>query len=534
MVFKTFGSEKQRAIWTYIAALLGVAVRLTAMFADRLDVDVYYLMADTDRSFFEYTGDGGFSRTLMAYWWIITRSLGEGIFSHRIIPFLLNVVAIILVAAWAYRFQKDSPYAAVFATCFFGFSSWATYTVEYPVINYSAEVLLGVLLFGFVYKTFSSDTALTRHEISLLLLCFLILGPFTSYTTIIPVCACIVTSIIWNNRFLLSKPAPWLSLGNTLRLWPIAVLPLIQLMLWLTIPYRHLGKKLPTHMFQYFFDRSGYASNILGALQFSFQGTRLWTKGLIAPIGSDELFDIISTSQKLVYGVAILTVICTVGFLAVTKRMGKPIAIASIYIVIVASAILFGGLISVFPYGTVRYTGWLLMPVAIVFGSVVGAWAGFIEDRLSSERGKMIVPAIGFAVCLMLLLLHTEATVSRRLDNYATVDLVRNPAGYREVLFSGFIAPALRVLAPEATHKGIDLGFGKVHKSVEEKILDPKALAVFRLESKSDEPSSVAVCAQSRERFAELHPSWYEVMTSRYSLSEERQSPDLWVGVYRK
>lgn len=525
---------KQRFIWIFLAALIGVAVRLTAMFADRLDVDIYYMMADTDKSFSDYTRDGGFGRMLMTYWWVIARLLGESIAAHRLIPLLLNIIAIILVAIWSNRCLSVPRYSAALATAFFGINSWATYTVEYPVINYSAEVLLGVLLFGLAYKTCNSDAAFDQNKHLLLVSSFIILGPFSSYTIVVPVCACLATNVIWHNRYLLSDYRFQVRAGYLFGLWPIMILAFIQGLAWLLIPYRYLGANLQTHMFQYFFNRSGYPLSVTGVLQFSLHGTRSWIKGLVAPVGGDELFEVLPVSQKLFYGLAIVAVVCTLVALAKTKKMEKPLAIATIYLILVAFAILSGGLVSKFPYGTARYTGWLLLPVAIIFGSVVGAFLELFEKTMSEVKTNALIGFTVFAPCLLIFLAHTHATSTRRNTNHAVVETVKDPLRYSQVLFSGFVAPALRILAPETTSQGIDLGFGKVHKSVAEKILDPNAFTQFEIESKDGKSSLVAVCAQSRERFVELHPTWCEVITKNYSLSEEHQSPDLWVGVYRK
>jgi hypothetical protein len=524
----------QRAIWIFLAVLLGVTVRLTGMFADRLDVDIYYMMADTNKPFSDYTRDGGFGRMLMTYWWVIARSLGESLTAHRLIPLVLNIVAIILVAIWSHRYLNTPRYSGALATAFFGLNSWATYTVDYPVIGYSAEVLLGVMIFALAFRTCNLDVAFEIKGALLLVFILIFLGAFSSYTIVIPVCACLATSIIWNNRSLPSSYKHLPRMGSVFQLWPIMVVPLIQGLLWLLIPYRYLGGNMQTHMFQYFFNRSGYPLSATGAAQFAFHGTRVWIKGLVAPSGADELFEVLPFSQKLLYGVAIVAVVCTIIVLAKIKRMEKPLAIATIYVTLVASAILFGGLISKFPYGTARYTGWLLMPVAIIFGSVVGAWLEFVEKTMSNVKAKALISFAVITPCLLMVVAHAKETLTRRNTNHAVVETVKDPLKYNRVLYSGFVAPALRILASETASKGIDLGFGKVHKSVSEKILDPNAFAEFEIKSKTMEKSTVAVCAQSKERFAELHPSWFEVMASNYSLQEEKISPDLWVGVYSK
>jgi hypothetical protein len=517
-----------------LAVLIGLIARLAAMYADRLDVDIYYMMTEASQSFSDYTRDAGFSRTLMLYWWLIDHAVGESLWVHRVFPFFLNVLAIGLVAVWLYRFV-ETPEAVIFATLFFGLSSWATYTVEYPVINYSVEILLGVIIFKYTIACCCNDAGMSKSNYSITIICIVFLAAMASYTIVVPVCACLATNVIWHVRNLYPGDRDnYSSPFRIMRLWPMLFVVSVQGFLWSLIPYRYLGDKLPTHMYKYFMNRSDSPQNVVGAIQFTLSNTREWMRGLITPVGADELFAILPVSQKLFYGALILTVVCTLVFLAVRRRIETPIVIALIFVTLVALAILFGGLIGMFPYGSVRYTGWLLMPISLIFGSTASAWIGCIDKIANYTKVRLLISSIAVVSAALLLALFTKSTLNRRAENYAAVELLKDPSNFDEILYSGFIAPALRGLVEEATNKGIDLGFGKVHKSVEEKILDQQEFVRFQTDSLKDDRSLVAVCAQSKERLAELHPSWSSILSNHYRLSEEIDAPDLWVGFYKK
>jgi hypothetical protein len=149
----------------FVAIALGFGARLVPMMADRLDVDIYYMMDEDHKPFIEYTRDGGFGRVLMSYWWIVSRTLGESLFAHRILPLALNLLAILVLVRHVKIAFSSNHYAVLFTILFFALNSRASYTVEYPVINYSVEVLLGGLLYVYVYDICVAQSPFTWKQV---------------------------------------------------------------------------------------------------------------------------------------------------------------------------------------------------------------------------------------------------------------------------------------------------------------------------------------------------------------------------------
>jgi hypothetical protein len=506
-----------------ILILTAICIKLIALASDKLDYDTHFMMLDTNLPLQQYVQRGGFGKILMAYWWVTTRLLGESLIAHRIIPLLINLWALVAIFQGVRTQWLEIAHMSFVCLCLFSLNAWATVTVEYPVVNYSVEVLLGILLyFIFLDVAFCdmSGSKVLRKLFPIFPLTF-----FASYTIAIPVCAGVFSIVAWK----LLRPSAYQGIGRFFSLWPFAIVASIPLLLWLVMPFKLLGRNLLPHMYPYFFNRSGYRQDNLGLLMFLLSGFKNWVRLVVLPVSNDLFFQFFTLREWPFYLLFLVVGLFTLIFLAKKSLLSPKIVFTILYLSITFSAILFGAVLSMFPYGVVRYTGWIIAPVCALLAYFLSIWIMEL-DKLFRFGFRSFSQYCLLVICVFAVVTYFQETYKTRISNYQAIALI-NPKNTDKVLLSTLVFPAICWHYPNYGDKLIDLGFGKLIET-DDQVRDSRAYKSFINQVSDRVLKDIKVAAPSRGWVSESHSPWAQAIDLNYRLTGEVSAPSIWVGTY--
>jgi hypothetical protein len=518
--------QSERLLWG-LSLVLCVAIKLIAMTGDRLDYDVYFMLQHTELPYFEYIQQGGFGKPLMTYGWFISRVFGSTIFSYRIIPFFLSVGALLFLAVGIKNRWADNYFMPIFCMLGLGINNWATYVLEYPIINYSVEVFLGVFLYLIfidlaVSEISSSD--LLRRVVPLIPLVM-----FASVTIVVPVCTGIVSLIIW--RFFRRADGVLVKqfFRSIFSLWPLFSIPAIQLILFAVVPFKYLGKNLHYTLSSYFFNRSDYSQDTFGALGFALSRTKNWLRLVLLPVCNDALFSFSGLPEWPFYVFLLSVIVAVFGILIWYRKCDDRIVFTVFFVGLTWFVILCGGLASKFPYGTVRYTGWLLAAIVALIAYVLSECADFLSSRIAVLKTQKVLRFGVIGLGIVLIPTFYLSTAITKESNFKVLKFIRESPGDM-VLVSFQVAPAVNYWLPDQRLK---MNFMANPADMEFSLQD-ESLAIERFKEKlrKYKLGSILLTGVSKNRTAETHPQWMSEIDRSFELENESSSAFIWAGEY--
>jgi hypothetical protein len=511
-----------------ISIALACLVRLLGFLEDRLDVDMYYMIATSNLPYRDYTKSGGFGWGLMTYWWLSSRVFGESLNAHRIAPFLLQSLSVIVLAYICSINWSRCKYLCVFSCLFLAMNERALKGVTDPVISFSAEMLLGTILIGILLAILSKS--ISRREVMWLSLIMVPLAVFAGYTIIVPFCTGIFCLLMFQMSSLSGKSLLDSMKQTSLIVWPIMLIPAIQIISWRLAPFEFLGNKLLPHNHPFFLSHSGHGKNILGASEFLVFNSITWILGITRPFWYESFYRLTGIPQSFAYLVFFAFNFASIAVLFWNRKLDQKEKFVTIYFLVTWAAIMVGGLLSRFPYGTPRHTVWIIPALSFLIGAVFSrCWNSILKKTFQttdlSLSGLVLALGLfgaGFFCC--------DKCREKRTNYHAMAFLNRREVD--SIYLSGVYGAPVEVLAPAVGNSHIKLGFGSQSGAPED--LQQIKLACDSLNKSIADRSvqRIAVVAESYEQFMVKHEDFSDAVTRSFELTREIKSPSIWVGVF--
>lgn len=504
----------------------GLVARIASFTSESFDYDTYALLPSIGLPYSEYL-KGGFHWSIHTHYWWTAHILGAQIWAFRLLPALVGLLAFFLVLWLVWRVRTGDFLALIFATFFVAVNSHAINLVGYPMISYSVDLLFGGLLVGFL--------AYLVHErgVSHSLLAFLVLMVplvlFASIMIVVPIIAISLTYVIWHQfNSGQNGETPGYRLFSSLRkLWPL-LLPIAAVLLTTTLSsFDNLGPEKRPDMDRFFLQRSGDGGSVAGAAEWSLSSSVRLIGGLTLPVSSEQ-FRWLGLLLGAIFAMGLFLFV-VLGVKA-KYRQGFWGALA-LFISLNFLAVFVGGVLGLYPFGTIRYWGFMTVPSAIAVGFVFGELLKSVRP-LKTRRVYVGVTTAVILSAVVLVPSFSAQTLSASNANKAAVRSLDETADAL-VIYSDYSSPALIAYQPWIQDVGLSMGWGTFfgHGS-DGGPLSPKIINLRdKLDSSNDK--QITVVAPSRELFDDLYPTWTALLGSDFRLAEEVNAPSIWIGRYR-
>ncbi len=525
---------------TLCLVLVGLMTRLTMLYHDSLDVDGYTLMFDVEKSFGEYT------KTISAvalperiHYWLTFRLHGGELYHYLWWPIAANLLTIVTFYVGGRIYFNNYYYWIFFTLGLLIFNGHATYLASYSMFDYSFSLLMSSYLY-FLFIHFSQNI---RANIKWYWIPIAIVPAafFSNLTMTVPVIMGIVSVYVYRiYKYPETRNAQsaWSYLKS---LWGLFLIPVCYFVIYTLQPLTNMGSKLRPDMDPYFFTSSSYEDGGISAMKFLSNNSIQLFGELTRPLNLSLVI------AAMLLAVLIVYVLYKKGrqgsaYLSFLKK-DTPVLFTLIYISTIFCVIAVGGLLGLYPFGTVRYTSYLLPPVLTMLGYFCWWSSNNIVQLLG--MGKFYGRSMGVFSIIFLVVAFTAAVYRFNLikENRSNLYALINKIDYQSidlVLLGEYPARAIRHFKPDVYHgeKTVNIGWGTfwghgndggIPISLSDKLNDNTV-------------DRVLVIAASEDQFESIYPSYSRELKMRfkyaYNLSPVfslGKSPKvLWAAVYIK
>lgn len=524
------GRERLRrhlSIWSLLVLLAcGLVARTASFTSESLDFDTYALFASIGLPYSEYL-KGGFHWSIHTHYWWTAHILGAQIWAFRLLPALVGLLAFFLVLWLVWRVRPGDYLALIFATFFIAVNAHAINLVGYPMISYSVDLLVGGLLVGFlaylVHKRGVSDSLLAFSVL------MVPLALFASIMIVVPIVSMALTYVMWHqfNSRQDENPPGYRLLFALRKLWPL-LLPIASvLLIYAVSSFDNLGPEKRPDMDGFFLQRSGDADTISGVAGWILNGAVRLIGGLTLPVSSEQ-FRWLGLSLGAIFAISLLLFV-VLGVRAKYRQVFW--GALALFIFFNFLAVFVGGVLGLYPFGTIRYWGFMTVPSAIAVGLAFGEFFRSVRPLKTRWVNVGMTTAIILSA-VVLVLSFSAQTLSAANANKAAVRSLDETADAL-VIYANYSSPALIAYQPWIQDVGLSMGWGTFfgHGS-DGGPLSPNIIG-FRDKLDSSNDKQITVVAPSRELFDDLYPTWATLLGSDFKLAEEINAPSIWIGRYR-
>jgi hypothetical protein len=514
-----------------VVLAVGIAARVvSSLFADSFNIDEYYIMVDVKRSLGDYLAhyrlaDGRhslFALPLLVHYWLSARVLGTSLVAFRVASLSASVALLPLTAMALRRLWPKDRIMALTVLGALTLHSYLLWLSRYAMVDYANSLLVSTgLFFLFVRLT---DGPISRRA---WLWTTLILIPatfFTQATLVVPVVigAVLMLAFRWAQM-----PPPRRLAGlcsRALELLPLLVIPAVYTAVWLVAPY-DLAHARRADTAPYFFGTSGFQSDAGGALRFLGQRTAdLWSQ-LVNGAWVRGPWLAMATAVLALTGAAV----------AFRRSGDRRLRFTALFVIVCFVVIAVLGLVDAYPYGSVRYATFLIVPMLVT----VGCGASRLVSLALMPLRRVIRPRTASAaalVCAAVIALAGSLSVERSHRSYSWTKnanrqaLAQARSTYADlVLVDPWMDPEVRALVPDLYERRTSMGPSGVSD-----VSRLPAAATARLAPGSSVGARTVVVVLRANDLTDLFPAWKALLDAGYSLAGESVAPSVWVGEYRR
>lgn len=365
------------ARWTWLAALaslmaVGFAARIVEVTYDRFYRDEYALAINIERGFLEYARGlmGGHALQFPVHYWLSYRILGGSLTAYRSMSLIAGVALLLLTPLWLKRFWPSQRTVCLIVLLMLVLNDHALFLSRYSAFAYSNSFLLSAGLF-FLFMRLAEGPLDSRAWLCISLL-FLPAAFFSNVIMLVPLATGVLSVIVFRWwRFADSRNLA--GLGQWI--WefrPLLIFPIIYLIRQVLYPFTALGADRRPDMAHLFLPTSGCPSTLQGMIEFVLTRTYSLFWSALAPAGAHNLPTIASVFLASYGFLAVLVLV------EIARRRADQRTVFTIFFTLTTlTSVAAGGLLGVYPYGSVRYIPYLTMPCAILIGiggSLVYRW----------------------------------------------------------------------------------------------------------------------------------------------------------------
>lgn len=518
--------EQRSGLWPWaVAAILsvGIGARLVQLAADSFGYDAYALMQGVDGPFAEYVKGGAYLVAIRLYYWLTSRIIGGELWCYMlpaavVAVFALGVVRDGLARQWPERFELHAVVLGLLA-----FASHSLFLARYPSISYGVSFLVGCWVLFLFMRLAERD--FTGREMVAYAFAFVPVAAFSNVTVVVPICCGGLTAFVMRLATHPQDRTPYAVFRMLLSMTPFLVFFAVQYALWVAFPFTNLGSEARPDMRGYFFATSGFSDGgIIGAVKFVIHG------GLIIILQAfrqsvtggmtmgGNLFVL-----KLVAGVCGA---CTLAVAASRWRQGALSVRARfvwLYVAVFFAAIAFGGLAGLFPYGNLRYSDGLMLPLFIILATTFSP-----IQRIQPEVSRSVAAVVCVAMAtlgLFLIYQNYEMLVDERKANRSVLTVVER-SGIRPLFYAAQQRPVLARRASSLVREGVPLGWGARYGE------DVRAEARDIILS---QPKQIVMILPARRTLADAFGGYASLLKEGgYTLAKYKAAPALWAGLFER
>lgn len=520
-----------KKFWLLVAAVLLIAfgLRVSAVISDSFDYDTYSLMSGVEKEYEEYISSS-FGLALKTHFWLSYRLFGDSLMAYRAVPAALQFMSILVLLVGVIKLWPEERYMPAFSLLFMAYNSHSLYTTSYAMVTYANDIFLGAVLFLFFLRIFSRE--INAKEVLLFSLFVFPFVVFSSVMIVVPLSAGIFSALMWRTYSLWSDKLPVPALKDFYRLWPLLSIPATHALIWWMFPFTNLGQDKRPDMHWLFFGQSSFSADLYGLLGFWLYNTGTLIRGIIKPEFAQLAFsDLDLSSQYIAYAIFVGLMVFSVLYLLARKKVDARIKFTLVFLIVAYSAILAGGILGMYPFGNVRYAGWLIVPVVILIGYVFSKGFAYLE-RLAKTKLLWILLVIVVASGAVFNAYYFKEKIAEKNANYSAVEFVIRGES-EKILISPYNQPVLSIRAPVAFSKGLDMGWGTIFGHGSDGGATSSSFILFADAIGKGKADTVTVVALSKSLFPELYPTWSGFIDKKYELVREVHAPAMWVGEFK-
>jgi len=522
-----------RKIWArlWIVVLLsvlivGFTIRFVEVTNDTYDFDEYVIMLDVEKSLPSYVDgrSGYFHFSLLAHYWISYRLLGNSLIAYRTMSLIAGILLLILVTSCLIRFFPSDKGICLVVLLILILNSNALYLTRYSMFSYGNSFLLSSGLF-FLFMRLAEGPIKNRQWLwisaGLLPAAF-----FSNIIMMVPLAIGTLLVIVfrwWRFADLRNLVGLWRWLWE---LKPLLVFPFTYLIIHVLFPYKHLGAESRPDMAPLFFTTSIFSQDVIGLMKFTLIRTLRLFWGMLVTIFKSDFVNI--AMMILFFLLAGLTVLQ-----AVRGKVDQRIKFTIFFLLITNVAILGASVMGFYPYGSIRYTPYLILPTIILIG-----FGGSLVCRWISNSFLLIPFLQVILVCLSLVVLifGVYITVNRynsfsitNKENDSVIEWIMSHDADL-ILSDAYIEPVLSAKAPEIYKRTRSMGWGTYWGKdvVPHEFVDMIARA-----EKVHQVNSVLVILHYKD-IAKTFPNWSTLLHNYFDLDAWIESPQIGVKLYRR
>lgn len=553
---KVFVREGAGDPWWLIT--LGILViclsaRLVLLNADTLDYDSYSLMTDVVKSFPVYLEKmASYGLPMRVHYWISYRLFGGELPDYLILPVAASLATVVVIYVGLNRYWRTATGIVFFTLCLFAFNGHSFYLASYAMFPYAFSLLVSSILY-FIFLHFSLNLQ-ARIRWYWIPIAIIPAAFFTNLITTIPVLSGIA-SILLYRWFRVPESRNLKHVLHYLNsIWPLLIFPITYVVVYTIFPFTNLGPDKRPDMAEYFFYSSSNVQSLWGIVLFLIHGTANLFGQLFVPSPPAALVgQHLSTFLRPILSILLLGLLCAwacvrLKILKCSNNSFKfalftespPLVFTLIYLGVMYSAIAVGGLSGLYPFGTVRYASFLLIPALIVVGYFF-SWATVNISSCFGVDVRWRKAFLGLASFLAVLGVFTIASNHNKyMQDRAEINAVfesirRTDAEF--VLVGDYPAPALRHFVPNIYdgNKAMSIGWGTFWGHGSDGGV-PQELTKLIKGNEDSAPAvkRMLVIASSRQQFDDIYPSYSQMIGKYYRLEQEIKATNIWAGTYIK
>ena len=548
--------EGARDPWRLIT--LGVfvvclAARLVLLDADTLDFDSYYMMSGVEMPFFEYLAKmAGIQLPMIVHYWVSYRLFGGELSDYLILPVAASLATVVVIYVGLNRYWTSATGIVFFTLCLYAVNDHSLYLASYGMFAYAFSLLVSSVLY-FTFLHFSSNLH-ARIRWYWIPIAIIPAAFFSNLITTIPVLSGIASVLLYRWYRVPDSRNVKHVLHYLDSIWPLLLFPITYVVIYTLFPFTNLGSDKRPDMAEYFFYSSSNVRSLWGMGSFLIRGTANLLWQLFSPSPPAVLVgQHLSTYLRPILSILLLGLLCAwacvrLKILKCSNNSFKlalftespQMAFTLIYIGVMYSAIAVGGLSGLYPFGTVRYAGYLLIPALILVGYFF-SWATINISSYYGVNARWRKVFLGLATFLVVLGVVTIASNHNKyMQDRAEINSVFESISHTDaelVLVGDYPAPALRHFVPSIYdgNKAMSIGWGTfwghgsdggVPQELTERIKgDGGAVPAVK---------RTLVIASSRQQFDEIYPSYSQMIGKYYRLEQEMKATNIWAGTYIK
>lgn len=519
------------AYWALIAITLVIVIglRISAFISDGFDYDTYSLMLGAGKGYKEYISSS-FGIALKTHYWLSNRIFGADLLAYRIVPAALQLMSIFILLIAIIKLWPDERFMPAFTLLSLAFNSYLLYLASYTMVSYIMDIFIGVVLFLYFLRIFNNEiNAKESILLSLILFPFVL---FSSIMIVVPLFTGVIALFFWRVHSPFNQNSFPLGVKDLVNLWPFLLIPATHaLVLWM-LPLANIAQNDRPDMDWMFFYRSNNTFDFYGLISFWLNNTGTLIRGLVKPELPRLMFDgFTHITQLIKYIILAILLFFLPPCLFALKRVDIRIQFTLLFLIITYFGILAGGLLGIYPFGNVRYAGWLIAPLAVVIGYMLSNGFTRVQHFVKRNLTWYLLIPITIGGILLNILYAEEKTVEKRA-NYSVIEFIRKTTS-EKILVSSYNQPILTILIPASYSNSIDIGWGTIYGHGSDGGPKSDSFILFSDLVKNGKLNTITLVAPSRALFTDLYPTWSTFISKNYNLINQVDAPAMWSGEFK-